>query len=580
MSGRPTQSAGAGVNSARKKIKGDATATKKIFGIGAASFLTLVLYVVAGVATGLSAPGFNQWYFAWIGLIPLLLGIAASRSVWSAFVYATLYGLSYNLVYLNWYLHLAPLNWLGLADWESVVVATLAWLFVALHQALIIGIFAAICKLIPLTGNYYPTSIEGRWHLPAAFVIPLAWAVVEKFANMSDWLGVPWSMLEYSQYRQLPIIQGCSLFGGTGLAFLIVLTNTALACVIATAVKKYSCFSLAGTSVSTVVGQLLAVALVVSVLYGWGLNQVDAQSTKPRVDLSIVQGNINIDMQKTVHKYTLSELMARYLKIVSPAPLASTASLASTATLAPTARTVSASSPAHLTPPGICIFTESALPTYLRNEAPLQKSLEDLARSIHMDLVLGSMDCDTAGHSYNSAYGIASNGTLLSTVYHKRYLVPFGEYTPQFVKSLPDMRGLPAWMRMLTSTPAGSGFTAGKGPVILALNAGRIAPTICSEAVSPQTVATSVRAGGQLIINISDLAWFHRSMIGDQMIAFSVIRAVENDRYFVLAANSGPSAIVDPVGHITARSAQGTVELVRGRIDFKSGLTPYTQLGL
>jgi apolipoprotein N-acyltransferase len=497
----------------------------------------------------LSAPGFDHWYFAWVGLIPLLFGISAARSIGGAFTRGTIYGLGYNLVYLNWYLHLAPLNWLGLSDWESTTVAILAWLFVSTHQALIIGIFAGLCKLIPLTGNYYPSSFEGKWHLPSVLVVPFVWVAVEKLCNLSDWLGVPWSMLEYSQYKQLPIIQCCSLFGGTGLAFLIVLTNTALACLIATIAKKLNWSALTATGVSTAVGQLLAVSLVVSVLYAWGLSRVDAQKiSAANVDLSIVQGNINIDMQKTVHKYTIGELITRYSKILSPAP------------------------------PSICVLTESALPTYLRKQPDCQAQLQNLAKTKHLDFVPGSMDFDANGNYYNSAYGVTSSGTLLSTVYHKRYLVPFGEYTPQFVKILPNMPGVPTWMRLLTSTPAGSGFTAGNLPAILSLKKGVVAPTICSEVVSPEIVAASVTTGGQLIINISDLAWFHNSMIGDQMIAMSVIRAVENNRYFVLAANSGPSVIVDNVGRINAHTDTGKAELLCGSVAFESALTPFTRI--
>jgi apolipoprotein N-acyltransferase len=510
--------------------------------------LPLVSCVLAGGITGLSAPGFDQWFLAWIGLVPLLFCIASARTVLAAFVYGTLYGLAYNLVYLNWYVHLAPLNWLGLSDWESIAVALFAWLFVCTHEALVIGIFAAICKLIPLTGNYYPTSIEGKWHLPAVLVMPCIWVLVEKVSNISDWLGMPWAMLEYSQYKQLPLIQGCSLFGGTGLAFLIVLVNVALASLIATIARKLNWVAVASTTVSTTVGQLLAALLVVSILYGWGLNRVDAYNTKALINLSIVQGDINIDMQKTVHKYTLDELMSRYLDILTPVS------------------------------PGICVFTESALPTYLRKQPTVQTALQNLAKSKHLDLVLGSMDFDSAGHYYNSTYGVANDGMFLSSIYHKQYLVPFGEYTPEFVKVLPNLPGVPTWMRMLTSTPAGSGFTAGKAPVILPLKIGAVAPTICSEALSPEIVSASVRAGGQLIINITDLAWFHNSMVGDQMVAFSVLRAVENHRYFVLAANSGPSVIVNPVGRITVRSTTDKIDLVNGRVALESKLTPFTRM--
>src|SRR5579875_1610478 len=491
----------------------------------------------AGALLGLCAPGFDQWYLAWVGLVPLLLLVASSVSLWQA----ARRGLTFGLVYLHWYLGLYPLDWLGFNDWQGRALALAAWLCVALHQGFIVAAFAAACRILPLTGGFLPRKVEERWHLPALVAVPLLWVLVEnKVGNAPDLLGVPWSMIEYSQYRQLALLQAARWVGGIGIAALIVMVNVALAGTLATLSRRAAWKSLACATTSGAAIQLLAAALLVSLTASFGLASLSASRLEPKTALGVVQGNINIDMQKTAHRYTLADLTARYRPLIERCP------------------------------PGICILTESALPTYLHDGGPTAQTLSALARGRQLDLVAGAMDRDRQGRAYNSAFGVTRDGRLVSTVYHKRYLVPFGEYTPRAVEYMPE------WVKRLTNTPAGGGFRAGNAPAVLWMSGGRIAPLICFETISPELVAESVRDGGALLVNLSDLAWFHDSMIGQQMLAFSVMRAVESKRYFVFAANSGPSAVIDPDGRITSRSRVDEQTLLLGKVGFLSDLTPFT----
>jgi apolipoprotein N-acyltransferase len=496
--------------------------------------------IAGGAILGLSAPGLDQWLLAWVGLVPLLLLIAGSKNMADACFKGVAFGTAYNLVYLNWYLSLAPLNWLGFNDWQGLLLSGAAWLIVSIHQGLIIGLFAGLFRLIPLTGGFLPRKLEERWHLPSLFLIPLIWVLIEnKVGNAPDALGVPWSMIEYSQYKCLPLLQAASWVGGIGISFLIVATNVAIAGLLATLSRKATWKSLAAETTGVAVRQVLSIALLIAVTYGCGLSSLTANHPHPTTSLSIVQGNINIDMQKTEHRFTLTEILSRYLKMMDACPK------------------------------GICVLTESAIPAYLREQPETVEVLTLAAKHRQLDLVVGAMDRDSPEHPYNSAYGINSQGQFLTACYHKRLLVPFGEYTPYLVQYLPD------WLRKLTNTPSGGGFSAGKEPAVLPLTSGRLAPLICFETLSPELVASSARSGGGLLVNISDLAWFHDSQIGKQMLAFSVLRAVESGRYFVFAANSGPSAIVDPNGRITASSKPGQKTVLTGKVGYSSQVTPF-----
>ncbi|GAI34517.1 unnamed protein product, partial [marine sediment metagenome] len=80
----------------------------------------LLLALVAGALFGLSAPGFGQWYLAWFCLAPFFLLVAGSESLKQASIRGFVFGAAYNLVYLNWYLGLHSLSWMGLNDWQSI----------------------------------------------------------------------------------------------------------------------------------------------------------------------------------------------------------------------------------------------------------------------------------------------------------------------------------------------------------------------------------------------------------------------------------------------------------------------------
>jgi apolipoprotein N-acyltransferase len=503
---------------------------------------SVVLTALAGAILGLSAPGFDYWYLAWFALAPFFLLIVSAPGAANAMLKGFVFGTAYNLVYLNWYLSLHPLDWLGFHDWQSILLAAASWIIISVHQGLIFAAISLVIKAIPLCGGFLPRKVDDSWCVPSLIVLPLLWVLFEnKLGNAPSWLGVPWSMIEYSQYHQLPIIQIASVIGGIGLAFFIVMVNVAISGSIANLSEKISLQPLSFSSKSSAFTHLLGIALIAALFITFGLSEINSAKYKPQVKASVLQGNINIEMQKTKHKYTLLELMAHYQPLVENCPS------------------------------GLCIWTESSLPTYLAYQNKLLANLKQIASDKKLDMIIGSIDKDGGGRPYNAAFGIASDGTIDKAVYHKRYLVPFGEYTPDFVKYLPS------WVQQLTNTPAGTGFAAGKFPVVLNLSDKKVAPLICFETISPELTATSVRNGGNLLVNITDLAWFHDSMIGQQMIAFSVFRAIENRRYFIFAANTGPSAIIDPLGKISSAAAAGKKCRLTGQVSLNSKLSLFTQ---
>lgn len=499
--------------------------------------------LLGGAILGLSAPGImipaipgighplSLSFLAWFALAPLLLLTASSKSILQAFIRGTVFGTAYNMVYQNWYLGLQPLDWLGFNQWQGWLLACLALLVISVHQGLIIGLFSAVAYLVPTTGQFVPEGSKKRMKLPAFLILPLLWVlIVNKLGNAHIALGVPFAMLEYTQYKQISLIQIASVIGGIGLSYVMVMCNTVFATLIANISKLKGVSSLQAPSRTVALYQCFAMAVLLTGLLAFGFYQSSTLNFKADIPVSVVQQNINIDMQKTTVRYGIEDLFRIHRDLMMSAPK------------------------------GLSVWTESALPTYLCMERGTQENLKDLASKRGTDIVVGAMDKDQNGKPYNSAYGITSSGKIVDNIYHKRYLVPVGEYAPPFLQLLPE------WARRMTNTPAGGGFNAGNKPEVFDFATAKVGPLICFEIISPEEVASTVREGAQVLVNISDLAWFHDSLIGEQMLATSVIRAVENRRYVVFAANTGPSAIIDPLGRVQERCGIGKAQVLTGKI--------------
>ncbi len=523
-----------------------ASVDKRNLAVGLYGFL-------AGMAFALSAPGFDQWYLAWVGMVPLILLCTSSKNKKQAFFRGVTFGAGYHVVYLNWILGLHPMDWLHFHPAFSFFIATGALLGWSFHQALLVGVFALICHSIPLTGNWLPRRVDNKMHWPALIVIPTIWVLwMSKIGNAHCLLGVPWGMLEYSQYKQLFIIQIASIIGGIGIGFLIAVFNTSIASLIATLSSRPGLQAIALKSPDRAAIQVVSIISILIVVFAAGNCRALESNFPATQTVSILQGDFNFNIFQGMHKGAKSDHVP-FLSMISHCPK------------------------------GLCIGSENALPSDLSQDKSVFKFLNDTAQKRNLDLIFGCVHTEwkdlkyidlarsCAGYSlYNAAFAIAANGKPLSEKYIKRYLVPISEYTPQFFQSAKELMNLPGQWQMPS-------LVSGKKPVVFNLSCGSVAPLICVECLSPELACASVREGGQLLVTLGDPSFLHDSMVGKQMIALNVLRAVENRRYMVFACNTGPSAIVNPLGHITLLSDQGKEQLLVGKVGFNSRLTPFCQ---
>jgi len=164
-------------------------------------------------------------------------------------------------------------------------------------------------------------------------------------------------------------------------------------------------------------------------------------------------------------------------------------------------------------------------------------------------MMIGALSFETQERFFNSALGIRSDGSMVKP-YHKMILMPFGEYTP-FSKTFP-------WLAAIHPTPD---FTPGSGIEVFnytsqAANGSQInftaAPLICYEDIVPSLSKQAVQAGAQLLVNLTNDAWFGKSIAPYQHHLIASFRAIENKRFLLRSTNSGLTAVVNPLGQTVA----------------------------
>jgi apolipoprotein N-acyltransferase len=194
----------------------------------------------------------------------------------------------------------------------------------------------------------------------------------------------------------------------------------------------------------------------------------------------------------------------------------------------------------------LVIWPESATPFYFGPDAETE-IVRSLARESGVSMLVGSDLWERTRNGppkvYNAAFMIGRDGTT-DGVYRKVHLVPFGEYVP--------MKDVLFFAAPLVQ--AVSDFSPGTEVVTLPVPAGAVSTAICYEVVYPSLIRDGVVAGSQLLTTITNDAWFGESSAPWQHFAMASMRAIEEGRYLVRAANTGVSGMVDPYGRVRLAS--------------------------
>ena len=192
-------------------------------------------------------------------------------------------------------------------------------------------------------------------------------------------------------------------------------------------------------------------------------------------------------------------------------------------------------------------------------------SIRSLARDARVPILFGSDQIERGAPTkyYNSAYLVRADGSTAG-VYRKMHLVPFGEYVP--------LKRLLFFAAPLVE--AVSDFSAGDAAVLMDVDGHPVSTAICYEIVYPDLVRRFVAGGSELLTTITNDAWFGDTSAPHQHFAQASMRAIENGRYLVRAANTGISGVVDPYGRVVVQSRLFEPAVVTGTVTLQDGEDP------
>jgi apolipoprotein N-acyltransferase len=225
----------------------------------------------------------------------------------------------------------------------------------------------------------------------------------------------------------------------------------------------------------------------------------------------------------------------------------------------------------------LAIAPETAIPLLPQQLPPgyLARLSDRFANGSQAALI--GIPAGNAEQGYSNAVLGLKPGLAAPYRYDKHHLVPFGEFIPPMFRWFTDMMNIP--LGDFRRGPLVQNSFEWKGQ--------RIAPNICYEDLFGEELALRFAdAGGAptIFANLSNIAWFGNGIAIDQHLNISRMRALEFQRPFVRATNTGATVIIDHQGTVTHALARASRGVLRGEVFGRDGLTPYArwagQLGL
>jgi apolipoprotein N-acyltransferase len=352
----------------------------------------------------------------------------------------------------------------------------------------------------------------------------LLWAAPFMWA-LSDWIrswiftGFPWLTLGYSQAPDSPLAGFLPVLGVYGVSALVMLFA---ACLLA---------------LSTTQQRLRPSGILVVLLIGGSvLTQVPwSQPVGQPVSVALLQGNISQTIKWSPEH--AEQTLRQYFDMVQQAKAQ------------------------------LIVLPETALPVLLEQLAPVYlDALKQHALGQKGDLLVGVVE-SRQGEYFNSAISL---GVSATQSYSKSHLVPFGEFIP-----LKSVFGwiYRDWLHMpLSDLSRGTS----KRPLLIAGQ--KVGVNICYEDVFGEEIAQQLPQA-ELLVNISNDAWYGQSFAADQHMQFSQVRAIETGRMVLRSTNTGATAIIDKNGQVIQHAPHDQAVILTGEAQSYRGQTPYVWWG-
>lgn len=494
-----------------------------------------VIAIVSGILLGLSFPPFPFPYFLFIALVPFLFVIEKFETLGeiNRFTYLTMF--IFTLVSLHW-----VGSWTTEAD-PFLMVAGGTLMF-----------FEPIVFLIPTTFYFYARKVFNK--IAALLLLPLFWVTYEYAYSITDF-QFPWLTLGHGLAYFTSFIQIADTIGSFGLTLIIIYINIFL----------YLGLRFYKTEKKVNIKYIvLGIALFLIPLF-YGITKIN-NYIAPRRTVKVGLLQPDFDPTNRWDGGTLSEQVNTYFRLAD-------------STVANGAE--------------IIIMSESALPVYLlnsRNKATLEK-FYNYCDSNNVAILTGMPDAtifldkskapeeakplkssDAVYVSYNSVL-LFLPGTKEVQKYGKIKLVPFGEKVP-YVEKIPILGDIIKWNVGISSWNNGKDIVVFKIP--FENDTIGVAGIVCIESIYSDFNAQFVQKGAEFIAVITNDSWYGNSSGPYQHKEISVLRAVENKRSVVRAANGGISCLIDPIGRTISETEMFTQRAIVVDTPIIKELTFYT----
>ena len=513
---------------------------------GRGVLLSLALTALSGLLLAGALPPLDWGGLAWVGLIPFLR-LFPFRSGRAAFGHGMALGVCYLGVMAYWIVVFAG-HLIGPA------LSLLGWALVTAYQAFYLGIWALGAQWLKQHPNPW------AWRLG----VPALWAAVEWWRQAGT-LGLGWGDLAYTQHLALPVLQITKLTGIWGLAFLIVLVNTAGATHLPrfagtppetgggrgpdTEIKRIpdrvsfsSRFGRSTREAGEVGFPLLTAALLLAAL-AYGFIAIHAEHLRPSFTAAALQGNIDQNV---------------------PQDPAYTARVTRTF--------VGQSREAARRGTRLVVWPETAYPGFLQSPTPARQAVAAEAVQNRQAALIGGVEYDAGTRkNANSLFVMDVQGRVTGS-YQKRQLVPFGEFVPGR-RWLPSLEALHVTGLDMQAGADTQPLLDG-GPGI-----GKIGATICFESSYPRFLREQVARGAGLLVVSTDDTWFGRTAAARQHSAIAAVRACEADRYLVRSAATGISQVIDPTGRVLAEADLFRPAVVSAPVEPRTTRTLFVRWG-
>jgi apolipoprotein N-acyltransferase len=421
------------------------------------------------------------------------------------------------------------ISYVGIIYWIAFVIVNYGnlplhtgialMLLLAFYLSVYISLFAGLVF-------YFQNKIS------LCFAAPVIWVCFEYLKSIVL-TGFPWENLGYSQYLNIYLIQVADVTGVFGLSFLIILVNATL-------------FELANKGTKKTFIFATVVFLIMAMVYVYGfyrLNQVEnLMKTSRDMEVSLIQGNIDQSIKWS------AQYQGETLNIYERLSIRNLPEEGS-----------------------LIVWPETAVPFKFQDKGILQDQIINLARKTRSWLIFGSISSsrkEGASDYFNSAYILSPEGEIQGK-YDKVHLVPYGEYVP--------LRKFFPFVNKLT---AGIGdFGKGTGFLPISMGEKKIGVLICYEGILASAARSYKKNSADLLVNITNDAWFGNTSAPFQHFSMTVFRAIETRLFLVRAANTGISGIIDPGGRITARTNIFQEEALKGYVKYINMPTFYAKYG-